>query len=310
MARMKWDKPAEFEYLQAADPEMPSVPIAKFPGDLHRKRPAGIIHFDNSQALKTDYPATSPNCLASFVHIEPGKPLTTDIQATSHLFYVLRGRGEMELASSSVKWAQDDIITIPACDSIMFRAETDAAMYWVNDSPLLKYLGVKPDRTIFNPVRYEKEWLREQVKKESDQPGATARNRIGILLASSACPLTRTVTPTLWALLEVVPPHLVLPPHRHNSVALDLAISGCSRGYTLMGPEIDAQGKIINPARVDWADASAFTTPAMLWHEHHNEGEEDAWVLPIQDAGLVTYDRILEIKFAAGGPTKRGVSAF
>jgi hypothetical protein len=33
-------------------------------------------------------------------------------------------------------------------------------------------------------------------------------------------------------------------------------------------------------------------------------------VLPIQDAGLVTYDRILEIKFAAGGPTKRGVSAF
>jgi gentisate 1,2-dioxygenase len=48
----------------------------------------------------------------------------------------------------------------------------------------------------------------------------------------------------------------------------------------------------------------------MLWHEHHNEGDEDAWVLPVQDAGFVTYGRILEIKFAAGGPTKTGVSAF
>ena len=56
----------------------------------------------------------------------------------------------------------------------------------------------------------------------------------------------------------MVPPGLVLPPHRHNSVALDLAISGCARGYTLMGAEIDADGKIKNPIRVDWADASAF----------------------------------------------------
>lgn len=310
MARMKWDAPAEYEYLQAADPEMPAVPIGTFPAALHQTGPSRIVHFDHSKELKTDYPATSPNCLASYVRIEPGASLTTDIQATSHLFYILRGRGEIALPDSSVRWSEGDIIALPACATITFRAETDAAIYWVNDSPLLRYLGVKPERMIFNPVRYEAEWLRQEVKKAAGEPGAAERNRIGILLASAACPLTRTVTPTLWSLLEVVPPHLVLPPHRHNSVALDLAISGCSRGFTLMGPEIDSNGKIKDPVRVDWADASAFTTPAMLWHEHHNEGEEDAWVLPIQDAGLVTYGRILEIKFAAGGPQKHGVSAF
>ena len=310
MAMMKWDRPLDFEYLQAADPEIPAVPIRTFSGELHREGPTRVVHFDHSKELKTDYPATSPNCLASYLRIEAGKSLTTDVEATSHLFYVLRGRGEIETGGTSVSWAQDDIITLPACKTINYRADTDAAMYWVNDSPLLRYLGVTPSRAIFNPVHYEAEWLRSEVRKSAAQPGANERNRIGILLANPACPLTRTVTPTLWSLLEVVPPHMVLPPHRHNSIALDLAIRGCTRGFTLMGPEIDLEGNIKNPVRVDWADGSAFTTPPMLWHEHHNEGDEDSWVFPVQDAGLVTYGRILEIKFAAGGPTKTGVSAF
>ena len=38
----------------------------------------------------------------------------------------------------------------------------------------------------------------------------------------------------------------------------------------------------------------------MLWHEHHNEGSETAWVFPVQDAHLVTYERVLDIRFASG----------
>jgi gentisate 1,2-dioxygenase len=215
---------------------------------------------------------------------------------------VLSGRGNLEAQGAAVTWSQDDVITLPSCESIAWHADTDAAIYWVNDSPLLRYLGVRPARTTFNPVHYEAGWLRSEVKRAAGESGAASRNRIGILLANPACPLTMTTTPTLWSLLEVVPAGMTLPPHRHNSVALDLAIRGSNRGFTLMGPEIDTAGKIKNPVRVDWSDGSAFTTPAMLWHEHHNEGDEEAWVFPVQDAGLVTYDRILEIKFAAGGP--------
>ena len=309
MVKMTWDKPIDYEYLQAANPEIPAVPIKTFPSELHSHGPTRVIHFDNSKELRTNYPATSPNCLASYIRIEAGQSLTSDVQATSNLFYVLKGRGKTETAGGFLNWAAGDIFTLPACERIMHGADTDAVLYWVNDSPLLAYLGVKPVQMIFNPVHYKAEWLRGEVRNAAAAPGAKERNRIGILLANQACPLTLTVTPTLWALLEIVPPGMVLPPHRHNSVALDLAIRGCSGGYTLMGPEIDARGRIRNPVRVDWADASAFTTPPMLWHEHHNEGDEEAWVMPVQDAGLVTYGRILEIKFAASGPAKAGVSA-
>ncbi len=303
--------------MTAADPDIPHVPIRPFPSNVHREGPSRVVHFDHSRELKTDYPATSPNCLASFVHVHAGELLTTDIQATSHLFYVLRGEGTTEVDGESVAWKVDDVITLPHCERITHKARSDSALYWVNDNPLLRYLGVRPARAIFRPVHYEAEWLRQQTRRAASEPQAKEHNRIGILLANPACPLTLTITPTLWPLLEVVAPGAVLPPHRHNSVALDLAIKGCKGGFTLMGAEVDDQGRIKDPVRVDWEDASAFTTPPMLWHEHHNEGNDTAWVFPVQDAGLVTYDRILDIRFGSlphrksgGRGHKAGVSAF
>lgn len=32
----------------------------------------------------------------------------------------------------------------------------------------------------------------------------------------------------------------------------------------------------------------SFVTPPGWWHSHHNDSAEDAWVLPMQDAGLYT----------------------
>ena len=308
---MDWSEPLDYQYLKAANPEMPAVPIKTFSGELHRVGATRVIHFDHARDLKTDYPATSPNCLASYVRICAGESITTDIEATSHLFYILRGEGRTDTSSGAVPWRKDDLITLPACERITHTATGDTAMYWVNDSPLLRYLGAKPVRPTFHPVHYTAEWLTQETRKAADDPDAASSNRIGILLANPSCPLTRTVTPTLWSLLEIVPAGAVLPPHRHNSVALDLAIRGCGRGYTLMGRELDDENHIKDSVRVDWMDASAFTTPPMLWHEHHNEGDEEVWLLPIQDAGLVTYDRILDIRFAAGGPPRNtGVTAF
>ncbi len=57
--------------------------------------------------------------------------------------------------------------------------------------------------------------------------------------------------------------------------------------YTLIGDELDEDGKIKSPKRADWESGAAFTTPLGMWHSHHNESEEeDAWILPVQDAGL------------------------
>ena len=34
------------------------------------------------------------------------------------------------------------------------------------------------------------------------------------------------------------------------------------------------------------------------WHSHHNDSDEDTWVFPVQDAGLLTYQRVLNIQFS------------
>jgi hypothetical protein len=42
---------------------------------------------------------------------------------------------------------------------------------------------------------------------------------------------------------------------------------------------------------------SGLCHPARYWHEHRNESGECAYLTPIQDAGLHTYLRTLEITF-------------
>ena len=50
--------------------------------------------------------------------------------------------------------------------------------------------------------------------------------------------------------------------------------------------------------RAEWETGAMFVTPPGWWHSHHNESKEEAWVLPVQDAGLYTHQRTLDIRFA------------
>ena len=101
-------------------------------------------------------------------------------------------------------------------------------------------------------------------------------------------------------MLGVVPAGATQPPHRHQSVALDLIID-CDPGcYTLVGTELNADGTIRNPQRIDWEAGGAFITPPGHWHAHGNSSGRMARLLPIQDAGLQTYLRSLDIRFSGG----------
>jgi gentisate 1,2-dioxygenase len=99
-------------------------------------------------------------------------------------------------------------------------------------------------------------------------------------------------------MLGLVPAGADQRPHRHQSLALDLVVDcapGCS---TLLGTAVDAaSGRILDPVRVDWQPGAAFVTPPGMWHSHHNESGRPARILPIQDAGLHTYLRSLDIRF-------------
>ena len=290
-----------FEYSQAADPigsgAIPPVPLAEFPASLHEQGPTQVIPLDLSRQLGCPGPATSPSLCASFLHIHAHQTLSVHPNASSQLYFVLRGSGQTRFGAKVFPWETGDFLTLPAGSEAVHEAREDAALYWVHDEPMLRYLGARANSPTFRPTLYRAAEAQAELARAEADPESKRRSRVSVLLANRACKQTLTVTPTLWAMLGVLPVSATQHPHRHQSVALDLIID-CQPGcYTLVGRELDAEGKIVDPQRVDWKSASAFVTPPGMWHAHYNESGVAAYLLPIQDAGLQTYLRTLDIRF-------------
>lgn len=300
-----WQAPAEiFDYRQAANPVRPGLtePIAlrQWGAALHASGPTAILPLDLSAELGCPGPATSPALAAHFLRILAGESLATPAEATSSLFYVLRGQGRLQADAGTLAWGAGDLFVLPCGSEPVLEAEQESVLYWVHDGPLLAFLGVVPRTARFRPCHYPAARLEAELARLQADPAAARSNRLSLLLASDDCPASRTVTHSLWAMLGVVPPGAMQPPHRHQSVALDLILD-CDPGcYTLVGTELAADGTIRNPRRIDWEAGGAFITPPGHWHAHGNDSGRIARLLPIQDAGLHTYLRSLDIRFSGG----------
>lgn len=305
------NKAIYYEYSSSADPIgsgiISQVPFVSFPSSLHEQGPTQITPLDISEQLGCPYPATSPALLANFIRILAGQNIKTELNATSHLFYVIRGNGHTTMGKYLIPWNTGDFFILPHNSGALHTADTDSAFYYVHDEPLLKYLGVNPSIKKFDPTLYTHDTAEEALLQVSAEKDAFTKNRISILLANKDLPQTRTISPVLWAMFGVLPANSVQLPHRHQSVALDFAVE-CQPGcYTLIGKELDDKGSIVNPIRADWKPFSAFVTPPGYWHSHHNESGAAAHVIPLQDAGLHTYLRTLDIQFyAKSSPNKQG----
>jgi gentisate 1,2-dioxygenase len=220
-----------------------------------------------------------------------------DYNATSHIFYIINGKCSINIDNVSESADSGDIVVTPRFSSLEIRnvSENELQIYYVNDSPLVNYLGNKAEKKIFKTAIYKSTYLGQKLNELSNP----LNNRKGILLSNKDTDALgiNTISPTLWALYNELPPNTVQKPHKHNSVALDLCIK-CADSeniYTLIGDELDENGEILNPQKVCWKEGSMFITPPGLWHSHNNVGDSYAYILPIQDAGLLLYQRILGI---------------
>ena len=297
-----------FDYRAAANPVRPGltepIPYHAWGPELHASGPSALIPLDLSQALGAPGPATSPGLAAHFIRIQAGEGVKAAAQATSSLFYVLSGSGacdrsaEGESPACSIRWDSGDLFVLPAGAAPLLHADSTSVLYWVHDAPLLDYLGVSPSQPRFEATHYPEAWLQRELRQLAEDPSSSRSNRLSLLLANRDLPSTRTVTHVLWAMYGLVPAGAIQAPHRHQSVALDLIID-CQPGvYTLVGKELKPDGSIHNPERIDWQPGGAFITPPGHWHAHVNESGAEARLLPIQDAGLQTYLRSLDIRFA------------
>jgi len=302
VALQKLTQPGGYlEYSKASNPQaagaISPVPILVFPASLHTSGPSRVHPLDISDQLHCQSPASSPSLLANFVRINAGDSLTTSTNATSQLFYVLSGKGTTRFGDCEIPFRQGDLFTLPAGPDAIHTADSDSVFYWVNDAPLLQYLGVTPTAPRFQPTLYLREESRTALAEAAADSMAAQRSRISVLLTNQEFPQTLTITHVLWAMLGILPVGANQLPHAHKSVAVDLILD-CKPGcYTLVSEKADADGNLINPVKVPWESGGAFVTPPGYWHSHHNESGEPAYLMPIQDAGLHTYLRTLDIQF-------------
>jgi gentisate 1,2-dioxygenase len=284
-----------------ADGGVPPLPRAEWAADLHERGPTRILPLDLSAALVCPAPATTPALCANFVHICPGDGLITAANATSQLFFAMRGSGTTRLdAGGEMAWQAGDLFTLPAGGRATHVAGPDSALYWVHDEPLLRHLGVEAREPRFAPTLYARDAIRAALEAVVRDPASAAANRQSVLLGNRLFPQSMTITHVLWAMFGLLPVDAVQPPHRHQSAAVDLVVDARPGCYTLVGRALDRDGRIKDAQRFDWRPHGVFVTPPGLWHAHHNESGFPAHILPVQDAGLHTHLRTLDIRFSRG----------
>jgi gentisate 1,2-dioxygenase len=291
-----------FEYSKAANPigsgHTSPIPVVRFGPELYQDAPTGVVPLDLSTELGiTSGDATSPGLAANFLRVRAGERIGTSPNATSQLYYVIYGRGFSAVDGRFVQWEKGDFLTLPAGARAVFYADSEAALYWVHDEPLLRYLGAEAKQPRFRATKFRRADAVARLEDIASHPGANEKSRVSVLLANAELDQTLTITHVLWAMFGVLPPEQEQRPHRHQSVALDLILDSEPGCYTLLGTRLDQQGDIVNPTRVDWQAGGAFVTPPGMWHAHFNESGAPAHLIPIQDAGLQTYLRSLDIKF-------------
>ena len=291
-----------YEYESNVNPNLTNIPIlTKNIADYKQ----GFNWIDLKETYNVDFKATTPNLLACFIKLKPNEQIVEsikkDMNGSSHLFYIIHGKGEIIIKDEIWNIFLDDIFVCPciSTNSIQIKNTSDEEelhIYYINDSPLLNYLGSEAIEKKFKACIYPSDFLHEKMNELSNPNN----NRKGILLSNKDTEKigVNTITPNLWCLYNELPPNSLQKPHKHNSVALDLCINCLDSVniYTLVGDELDDEGNIINPTKINWKKGEMFITPPGLWHSHNNLGETYAYILPIQDAGLLLYQRILGIE--------------
>ena len=290
-----------YEYEKNVNPQLQHVPF--YEKDINDCN-YGINIIDFSHIFNVSHKSTTPNLLASFIKllskdiIELNNNQNIEFNATSHIFYIIKGDCSINIDNNDEKSLYSgDILITPCFNSVKITnlCEEELQIYYINDSPLVNYLGNRAEKKIFKTAIYKNSFLVQMLNELSNKNN----NRKGILLSNKDTEAlgVNTITPVLWVLYNELPPKTIQKPHKHNSVALDLCIK-CNDNeniYTLIGDELDEKGNILNPKKVYWKEGSMFITPPGLWHSHNNNGDTYAYVLPIQDAGLLLYQRILGI---------------
>ena len=273
--------------------KLPPVPDAAFSAEparaLDPDAPTGLIACDISDQLGCAFPATTPFVLARYARIRPGESLTTSFVATGSIWYVIQGSGETECAPERFAWGAGDAFLLPGGVQSFHRAGPEGAVLWlVTNEPQLAFEGARapaPGEAPTEAVHYPAAEIERQLDRIYEAAKDDETAGFAVILSSDKQEAARNVLPSLTLAMNSLPPHSFQRPHRHNSVAVSLVVRG-AKSYS----SVDGRRK-------DWTPWATTITPPTSVHSHHNEGDERALFLIVQDGGLYYHGRTMGFSF-------------
>lgn len=265
----------------------PAVPIKQFLAERDRAlaedAQSGLIALDISGDLGTAYPATTPTLLCRYIRIRASEELRTAFAASGEIYYVMSGTGESRNGKDVLRWSRGDVFCFPGGDETVHRAgNAPCLLFCVTNEPLLAFERLRAPRP-GEAVIQTTHWPAAEIDRNLEQvwnrpPGAEATG-CSVQFSSAALAPSPNTLPSVNTAINTLAAGADQRPHRHNGVAVTLAIQG------------DGVHSIIDGKRVDWSTGAAQITPATLLHCHRNRGTQRMRSFVIQDEGLHHYTR-------------------
>lgn len=281
-----------FNSGNAFNVKLPKVPATRFLAEPQAALSAGktgYIACDQSTAIGSAFPATTPLMLARYATVAPGGRLAADFAATGAIWYVIRGAGRMTVDPETIAFGAGDVILSPGGVSTTLAATDAGAVLWVvTNEPQLAFDGLRPAARGVAPVdlvHYPAAEIAVQLQKVVEATQNDTTSGIALIFSSDRQEASRNILPTLTLSLNTVPPGEQQRPHRHNSAAITLILKG-DHCHSMVGGE-----------RCDWSDFATLVTPATEPHSHHNDSAERAMFLIVQDGGLHYHARTMGFAF-------------
>lgn len=282
-----------FNTGNAFNVQLPPVPNAVFVDEpqqaLADDAPTGFVACDAAAEMECAFPATSPLLLARYARIRAGEELASDFNASGVVHYVMTGSGTTSAGSESIQWRPGDIFVTPGGVAAMHKAGAEHAVLWVvTNEPQVNFENLSPPKAGRAPtelVHYPAAEIDRQIEliyevgRDNDIAGSA------LIFSSDMQQASRNVLPTLTLAMNSLPAGAMQRPHRHNSVAVSLVIQG------------DKCYSMIDGVRKDWGPWATTITPPVSVHSHHNDGDEQAMFLIVQDGGLYYHARAMGFEF-------------
>jgi gentisate 1,2-dioxygenase len=143
----------------------------------------------------------------------------------------------------------------------------------------------KAVRTKIRPARWNWKDCLAKLKSIASDPIPGADRRFIILVHNDTEEMMGTAPGALIG-MTILNPGEGLKPHRHTSFAIYHVLQG--KGFDVMQDEDDAE-----PTKIEWEKGDTFLCPAWTYHQHVNDGDEQAIILTVQDFPLLAAQRSL-----------------